>query len=82
MLLFWTERNSEKIKTHGLDLNDVETAFDSSDWAVIPSDVPYRWIGEGTTYKGRIIRVIYAETDDGPHVITAFPIRTKQRRAK
>ena len=82
MLLVWTERNLEKIKVHGLDINDVESAFESSNWAIAQSDMPFRWVGEGTTDKGRLIRVIYAETDDGPYVITAFPIRTQQRRAK
>jgi hypothetical protein len=82
MLLFWTERNLEKIKAHGLDANDVESASESSNWAIIPSELPFRWVGEGSTYKGRLIRVIYAETEDGPYVITAFPIRTQQRRAK
>ena len=82
MLLIWTERNLEKIKVHGLGINDVESAFDSTDWAIVPSDLPFRWIGEGTTDSGRLIRVIYAETDDGPYVITAFPIRSQQRRAK
>ena len=82
MLLVWTERNIEKIKVHGLDINDVESAFESTSWAIVPSDMPFRWVGEGATYKGRLIRVIYADTDDGPYVITAFPIRTQQRRAK
>ena len=82
MLLVWTERNLEKIKAHGLDVNDVESAFEASNWAAIPSELPFRWVGEGSTYKGRLIRVIYAETEDGPYVITAFPIRPQQRRAK
>jgi uncharacterized DUF497 family protein len=82
MLLHWTERNLGKIKAHGLDSNDVESAFDSPNWAIAPSDLAFRWVGEGSTYNGRLIRVIYAETEDGPYVITAFPIRTQQRRAK
>ena len=39
-------------------------------------------IGEGTTHTGRLIRVIYAETEDGLYPITAFPLRSRQRRTQ
>ncbi|HEU4952815.1 MAG TPA: hypothetical protein VFT46_12770 [Holophagaceae bacterium] len=48
----------------------------------MPSEEPYRFIAEGTASSGRLIRVIYAETDEGLYPITAFPIRTKQRRTR
>jgi uncharacterized DUF497 family protein len=78
--LLWGHRNLEKIQAHGLEPEEVETAFDADDWATIPSELPYRLIGEGTSNAGRLIRVIYAETDDGLYPITAFPIRLRQRR--
>jgi uncharacterized DUF497 family protein len=77
--LLWGHRNLEKIQAHGLEPEEVETAFDADDWATIPSESPYRLIGEGTSNAGRLIRVIYAETDDGLYPITAFPIRLRQR---
>ena len=80
MHLLWGTRNLEKIRVHGLEPEDVESAFDAEDWATIPSDEPYRIVGEGTNHLGRLIRVIYAETDDGLYPISAFPIRTRQRR--
>ena len=78
--LLWGQRNLEKVQAHGLVPEEVETAFDSEDWATTPSELPYRLIGEGTSHAGRLIRVIYAETDDGIYPITAFPIRLRQRR--
>ncbi len=80
MHLLWGLRNLEKIRDHGLGPEEVESAFDSEDWASAPSDVPFRFVGEGTDHTGRLIRVIYAETDDGIYPITAFPIRPRQRR--
>ena len=80
MHLLWGTRNLEKIRAHGLKPEDVESALDSEDWATTPSDEPYRFIGEGTNHSGRLIRMVYAETDDGLYPITAFPIRTRQRR--
>lgn len=80
MHLLWGLRNLEKIREHGLEPEDVESVFDAEDWASIPSEVPYRFVGEGTNHTGRLIRVIFAETDDGFYPITAFPIRSRQRR--
>lgn len=80
MHLLWGQRNLEKIRAHGLAPEDVESAFDAEDWATAPSDRPYRTVGEGTTHSGRLIRVIFAETEDGPYPITAFPIHPRQRR--
>jgi hypothetical protein len=70
----------EKIRAHGLEPEEVETAFEAEDWATLPSDMPYRFVGEGTSHTARLIRVIYAETEDGNYPITAFPIRIRQRR--
>lgn len=81
MRLVWGQRNLEKIQAHGLDKTEVESAFDSTDWGATPSELPYRMIGEGTTHTGRMIRVVFAQTEDGPYPITAFPIRPGQRRA-
>ena len=80
MRLAWGKRNLEKVEAHGLSRAEVESAFDSEDWGTGPSDQPFRLVGEGTTSTGRLIRVVFAETDDGPYPITAFPIRTRQRR--
>ena len=82
MKLIWGSRNLQKIEAHGLSREEVESAFDSEDWGTYPSDRAYRFIGEGTVMTGRLIRVIFAETDDGPYPITAFPIRIRQRRIK
>jgi len=78
--LLWGRRNSEKVRAHGLEPEEVETAFDAADWATIPSDRPYHLVGEGTSHTERLIRVIYAETADGNYPRTAFPIRIRQRR--
>jgi len=80
MKLVWGQRNLEKIQAHGLSLDEVESAFDAQDWAATASDKRYRFVGEGTTSTDRLIRVIFAETDDGFYPITAFPIRIRQRR--
>jgi uncharacterized DUF497 family protein len=80
MRLLWGQCNLEKIRAHGLDQAEVESAFDSQDWGTKPSELPYRKIGEGTTQTGRLIRVVFCETEDGPYPITAFPIRHRQRR--
>ena len=80
MELLWGQRNSEKVRAHGLEPEEVETAFDAEDWATIPSDRLYRLVGEGTSHTERLIRVSYAETADGNDPITAFPIRIRQRR--
>ena len=80
MELLWGQRNLEKIRAHGLEPEEVETAFEAEDWATLPSDMPYRFVGEGTSHTARLIRVIYAETEDGNYPITAFPIRIRQRR--
>lgn len=80
MKLLWGVRNLEKIRAHGLEPEEVESAFDASDWAEIPSEMAYRMVGEGTTHTGKLIRAIYAETEDGPYPITVFPIRLRQRR--
>jgi len=80
MHLLWGVRNLEKIQAHGLEPDEVESVFDSEDWASVSSDVPYRFIGEGTSHAGRLVRVIFAETEDGLYPITAFPIRSRQRR--
>ena len=82
MRLIWGSRNIEKIKAHGLTTAEVEAAFDASDWATTSSELPYRILGEGTTPEGKLIRVVFAETEDGPFPITAFPVRPKQRRTK
>ncbi len=81
MQLVWGERNLEKIQAHGLSPEEVESAFDAEDWATLPSDRPFRFVGEGTSSTGRLIRVVYAETEEGPYPITAFPIRLRQRRS-
>jgi hypothetical protein len=78
--VLWGHRNLEKIQAHGLEPEEVETAFNADDWATAPSELPYRFIGEGTSHSGRLVRVIYAETEDGLYPITAFPIRLRQRR--
>jgi len=78
--LLWGHRNLEKIRTHGLEPEEVEAVFDSDDWGTVPSELPYRLIGEGTSHTDRLIRVIYAETEDGLYPITAFPIRFRQRK--
>jgi uncharacterized DUF497 family protein len=78
--ILWGSRNLEKIRAHGLEPDEVESAFDAPDWATIPSDMEYRMIGEGTTHTGKLIRVIYVETEDGAYPITAFPLRARQRR--
>ena len=80
MQLLWVIRNLEKIRDHGLEPEDVESAFDAEDWGALPSEIPFRFIGEGTNRAGRLIRVVFAETDDGLYPITAFPIRPRQRR--
>ena len=80
MHLLWGLRNLEKIRAHGLEPEEVESVFDADDWAFLPSDVAFRFVGEGTNHAGRLIRVIFAETDDGLYPITAFPIRSRQRR--
>jgi uncharacterized DUF497 family protein len=80
MKLVWVSRNIEKVEAHGVTPADVEAVFDAPDWATAPSERPYRTIGEGTTPEGRLLRVIYAETEEGPFPITAFPIRSRQRR--
>lgn len=80
MELLWGQRNLEKVRAHGLEADEVETAFDAEDWATTPSELPFRLIGEGTSHTKRLIRVIYAETEDGNYPITAFPIRIRQRR--
>ena len=80
MRLVWGQRNLEKIQAHGLSSDEVESAFDARDWATTASDKPYRFIGEGTTSTDRLIRVVFAETDEGPYPITAFPIHIRQRR--
>jgi len=80
MKLLWGQRNLEKIQAHKLESDEVESAFDAEDWATTPSDKPHRTVGEGTSHTGRLIRVIFATTEDGPYPITAFPIRHRQRR--
>ena len=79
-MLLWGSRNLEKIRAHGLEPEEVESAFEAIDWATEPSDLSFRTIGEGTSLTGKLIRVIYAETADRPYPITAFPIRSRQRR--
>jgi len=78
--IFWGFSNLGKIGANGLDPGEVESAFDALDWAAIPSEMEYRMVGEGITHTGKLIRVVYAETEDGPYPITAFPIRLQQRR--
>ena len=80
MKLLWGQRNLEKIRAHGLEPDEVESAFDADDWATTPSDKPYRMIGEGTSHTNRLLRIVYAETEDGPYPITAFRIHRRQRR--
>ena len=80
MRLLWGSRNMDKIRSHGLEPGDIESAFDAEDWAHVPSDVSFRFVGEGTTTSGRLIRVVFAETADGLYPITAFPIRPRQWR--
>ena len=58
----------------------MEAVFDAPDWTEGQSEMPLRIIGEGTTPGGRLLRVIYAETEDGLFPITAFPIRPRRRR--
>ena len=80
MKLLWGHRNLEKIRAHGIETEEVEAVFDAADWGTVPSELPYRLIGEETSPTRRLIRVIYAETEDGIYPITAFPIRLRQRR--
>jgi uncharacterized DUF497 family protein len=80
MKLLWGERNTEKVKAHGLEPEEVESAFDSTDWGTTPSELPHRTVGEGTSHTGLLIRVIFADTEDGPYPITAFRIHRRQRR--
>jgi len=35
--LLWGQRNLEKVQAHGLVPDEVETTFDSGDWATTPS---------------------------------------------
>jgi hypothetical protein len=42
----------EKIQAHGLEPEEVETSFDADDWATAASELPYRFIGEGTSHSG------------------------------
>ena len=79
-MLLWGARNLEKISAHGLHPTEVDSAFEAKDWVAIPSDQAFRFVGEGTTNTGKLIRVVYAETEDGPYPITAFPIRPRRRR--
>ena len=79
-MLLWGSRNLEKIRAHGLLPEKVESALEADDWATIPSGLAYRTVGEGTTPTGKLIRVVFAETEDGLYPITAFPIRILQRR--
>ncbi len=80
MKLLWGQRNLEKVQAHKLEPSEVESAFDADDWATAASEKPYRIVGEGTSHTSRLIRVIFAETDDGLYPITAFPIHRRQRR--
>ncbi len=80
MRLIWVSRNTEKVEAHGVTPIEVEAVFDAPDWTEGPSEMPLRTIGEGTTPGGRLLRVIYAQTEDGIFPITAFPIRPRQRR--
>ena len=50
--LLWGHRNLEKIQAHGLEPEEVETSFDADDWATAASELPYRFIGEGTSHSG------------------------------
>ena len=82
MKMVWVSRNIEKVEAHGVTPAEVEAVFDAPDWIQGPSELPHRIIGEGTTPQGRLLRVIFAETPDGPFPITAFPIRPNQRRTR
>lgn len=82
MKLLWGHRNLEKIRTHGLEPEEVESTFDADDWGTVPSELAFRLIGEGTSHTKRLIRVIFAEAEDGLYPITAFPIRLRQRRTQ
>jgi len=80
MRLIWVARNIEKVEAHGVTPSEVEAVFDAEDWLTGPADLPSRSLGEGTTPEGRLLRVLFAESEDGIFPITAFPIRPKQRR--
>jgi len=78
--LIWVVRNREKVEAHGVTPSEVEAVFDAEDWLTGPADMPTRLLGEGTTPEGRLLRMIFADTEDGLFPITAFLIRLKQRR--
>ena len=77
-MLLWGNRNLEKMRVHGLEPEDVQSAFEASDWATEPSKVDFRTIGEGTSLSGKLIRVIFAETADGPYPIEDIMNSTKR----
>ena len=80
MRLLWVARNMENVEAHGVTPSEGEAVFDAVDWLTGPADLPTRLLGEGTTPEGRLLRVVFADTEDGFFPITAFPIRQKQRR--
>jgi uncharacterized DUF497 family protein len=80
MRLIWHPRNIEKVEAHAVTVAEVEAVFDASDWATRDAELPYRHLGEGTTPEGRVLRVIFVDTEDGFMPITAFPIRHRPRR--
>ncbi len=80
MKLIWVSRNTEKVEDHGVTSDEVEAGFDAPDWTEGPSEMPLRTMGEGTAPGGRLLRMVFAETEDGIFPTTAYPVRPRQRR--
>ena len=82
MMFDWDRHNLKKIKSHGLEVAEVEHALTSSPILVYEQDADDepRWVYYGETTKLCLLAVVVTERQGKIRVITAYELDAGQKR--